>query len=241
MEVIRKENDWLSDYRGKTWTDKLNYKLSIGLFEEHFKKMTVYVPQFEKAIVYCLDPKTKEILAVGGSSLLFGKKTGDVIPDLILDNFGLIYAKFFRAAVAGEIFAAVKDDGNITENIYTYTNGVNNQFMNGGASGTRIQMGSGVTAPARTNFGIQTALATAPESGYLNTNDGGYTISNTVIYQGDANPTGGSGTVNEAITSGRWLNGAAALKNITITRDAISPGVAFTAGKLLRAAYTWTL
>lgn len=246
--VLRDRNDYLKNFVGYTAKQKVLMDAHKFIMEQHRKYQTGF--GMPKVVVSCIDPKTNEILGLGGSSLLYHKKTGKIFPDLILDNFGKLFANLFRApaATVGATFT-MKDDLAATENFKAYNGGntgdANFNYVNGFSCGvgTQVKMGSGSAAPARADFQIQTALVSAPESGYLNTNDGGYTASNTVIYQADANLTGGSGTVNEAGSFGAWaiLGAGCFIRKIMITRDAVSPGVAFTAGKLLRAAYTWTL
>lgn len=246
--VLRDRNDYLKNFVGYTAKQKVLMDAHKFILEQHRKYQNGF--GMPKVVISCIDPKTNEILGLGGSSLLLHKKTGKIVPDLILNNFGIYFAGSFRAVGGGTTTVVLKDDGAVDRNVRTYsadtgtslstaTNGV-------GAAvtlGTKIKMGSGTTTPARADTAIQTALATAPESGYLDTNSGGWTVNNTVIYQADANPTGGSGTVNEAGTFGEWTHTLTSTSkaDFMLTRDAVSPGVAFTAGKLLRAAYTWTL
>lgn len=247
--VLRDRNDYLKNFVGYTAKQKVLVDAHKFILEQHRKYQNgLGMP---KVVVSCIDPKTNEILGIGGSSLLLHKKTGKIIPDLILDNFGNIFAGFFVAPGTDKDITA-KDDAAASKTVRTHwadaasAAATYNNWVNAGASGSgsQIKMGSGTTAPARADTAIQTALVSAPESGYLDTNNGAYTVSNTVIYQADANPTGGSGTVNEAGTFGVWNHTPAtpvAIGKFMITHDAVSPGVAFTAGKLLRAAYTWTL
>lgn len=247
--ILHKENDWLLDYRAQTFTKKLNAKLAQGLFEEHHKKSSGYHPQFAKAIVYCLDPMTFEILSLGGSSLLKEIKTGKIIPDMTTDQFGIAWAGIFtNLLVVNSQEITLKDDGDINRLCRHY--GLNTGDPNfsmwdtQGAldGGSRIRLGSG-TAIGKTDTKITTALVSAPESGYLNTNAGGYTASNTVIYQGDANPTGGSGTVREIGSFQKWKRHTTIATSFVcmIEHSAVSPSVSFTANKLLRGAYTWAL
>lgn len=245
--ILRKENDWLSDYIGQTFTQRLNAKLALGLFEEHTKKLSNYQPQSAKALVYCMNPKTLEILSLGGSSLLKEVKTGKIIPDLILDNYGLLFARLIRIPAGLGVTFNLKDDAGVDASFKAYNGGNTGDatfnYVNGAGCGmgTQIKMGSGLSAVARPDFKIETSLPTAPESGYVDTNDAGYTAQNTVIYQGDANPTGGGGTVREIGTFGAWarLGVGCNINKIMISHDAVSPIVPYTSGKLLRGAYTW--
>ena len=255
FEVMRHENDWLLDYQGYTYSDRLKDKLTRGLFEEHAKKADIGYANIEKAMVFTIEPLTMEILSLGGSSLLIEKKSSrkfesllqsmafkhrKIVPDLIMDNFGLWFAGVWGAYGVPSNFN-LTDDANSSQQVDIMDQSGTTAFNTANTSGTKIQMGSGSTAPARSDHVIQTALGSAPENSYLITNNGSYTVSNTVIYQGDAIPTGGSGTVNEIVTAPHWANHAAAQKKFIIAHDAVSPGVTYVSGKLLRGAYTWQL
>lgn len=255
-EVIR-NNDWLQDYSGWTYSDQLRDTLARGLFEEHSKKADVGMAGIEKALVFCLDPETLEIQknGVAGSSLLREKKSDkiwenllqrtmikkrQVIGDLILDNFGLAFAKI----VAFPAVSATQALVDITNASHTFH--WNNNTPAWAGNPAALLMGSGTTAPARANYSVQTLLVSAPENNILAiTSDAAYTGAFTVIYQADANPTGGSGTVNEICSINQWKDIVPTVQAIAITRDVLNNGlsvaVPYTAGKLLRGAFTWQL
>lgn len=256
--ILREKNEWLKNYRGHTFSDRLQSEIIKGVFEEHakfkynipFLKNGIYEQLGKKCLIACIEPNTKELLSVGSSSLLKDESTGMIIDNLILDNFGIFFARLFippAAAVGADI--SLKDDGGVARNYKMYNGGNTGDstfnFVIGTACamGTQIKMGSGSSAVARTDFKIQTSLPSPPESGYLNTNDGAYTAQNTVIYQGDANSTGGGSTVREAGSFGVWEHSGVpcALAKIMISHDAISPVVPYTSGKLLRGAYIWSI
>lgn len=243
-EVVQGKNDWLKDFKGMTYTDKLHRALTRGIFEEHAKFSDGSVSNIEKAMAYCLDPKTKEIMGVGGSSLLRGKKTGRIIPDLLLNNFGLWWAGMLRAPATTTTFVNLVQESGVSEQVNMFGAGGNmfNCPVSTDAVGTEIQMGSSMTAPQRTDYKIGTALANSPESTSLLTNTGAYTSSNTIVVQADANPTGGAGAVNEMIFYAIWYSvGAAVNVAIALAHDSITPTVNYSSGFLLRGAYTWQI
>lgn len=236
-QVLRDKNDYLKEFVGKTYNRKtLNHVNSF--YRDRFGKFSARsLDKF--SLVACLEPSKRyqEILGLGGSSLLQHSKTKEIIPNLILDNFGKALACLFSNAANVQ---PVKDVTNTTRNInfYRSTNNVGDRA----AQFVDIKLGSGALAPTRGDYEIQTPLTTAPESNHLTINAGAYTVSNTVIYQGDANPTGGTGTVNEIGTYGNWIDGNTGLiYYFLLAHDAISPGVPFTSGRLLRGSYTWQL
>lgn len=238
--VLRNRNDWLSNYKGQTFNAKLNEELFKGVISEHAKYKSGnknFTEQLgKKCLVTCIDPTTMELESIGSSSLIRDEKTGKIFDNLILDNFGLWFALSigFMSGAPG----AFKDDGGGSQTIDVYTGGF--AFNEGTGPTVKILMGSGSTVPTRADFKIQTTLPTSPESVYVQVTGGGYTANNTVIYQGDYT-TGGTGTVREAGTFGHWDNSSNSVIDIMLTHDAVSPAVVYTAGKLLRAAYIWTI
>lgn len=245
-EVLRSKNDWLSHYKGKTFTAKLHNEIIKSVISEHAKYKSGkknFVEQLgKKCIVTCIDPATMELESVGASSLLKNELTGQIVDNLILDNFG----RWFAAVItnSGTVGGGLTDDvgGSQAVSVYAGSQSSFNIKPVGQAPGSsRIKMGSGTTTPARGDNKIQTSLTTAPESDYLGTNAGAYTVNNTVIYQGDANPTGGTGTVNEAGSFEAWFNTSGVSTVFMLTHDVVTPSVSFTALKLLRASYVWTI
>jgi hypothetical protein len=213
-----------------------------------YAKISLTEQLAKKSLVSCLDPLTKEIYGLGSSSLLQHKVTGKIIDNLILDNFGLWFAGILSGTSNAGATGSLIDDANATKTVRWYQlPGINSSNFNDNASfnkslGIKIKMGSDTaTAIARSNYKIYAPLGSGPESGYLPANAGAYTGSFTIIYQGDANPTGGAGTVNEIGTFGVWADASANDITIMLARDLVTPGVMYTAGKLLRGAYTWQI
>jgi len=251
--VLRTKNDWLSNYRGQTFNAKLNEEIIKGVISEHAKYKSGnenFVEQLgKKCLVTCIDPKTMELESVGASSLLIDNITGQIVDNLILDNFGLFYKILFRAPQTGiGTTATLTDDTGTDYARAILGNGSNTGFLHGPSAtnasiGTQVQMGGGTTSPARDDIAIFIPLPSPPEDDYLDTGEGAYTGAFTITYQADANPTGGSGTVKEAGTFGKWsvASGASTTAQFMLTHDSVSPNVTYTSGKLLRAAYVWVI
>jgi len=187
------------------------------------------------ALCYVLD--NNEIKGVGGSTLLKDKKR-KIISNLILDQFGIWLAGIFRKNVGGNTSIILKDntDTNRTVNIYGDLNNFNRGL---GTTGSALKVGSGNTAPARTDFGIETPFVTTPES--LNFALG----ANPIYSSGLANfktagiiTAGGAGTINESVHEMIWRDSALSNRVFTIFRDIISPAVPFIAGQSIALEYT---
>lgn len=245
--VLRHRNDWLSNYKGQIFNAKLNEEIFKGVISEHAKYKSGnqnFVEQLgKKCLVTCIDPITMELESIGASSLLRDEITGQIIDNLILDNFGLFFSRLITNGSGGGAVTLTTDTGGgAGVNIYANSNfEFNRKTAAALPSLSVIQMGSSSTTPARDNFAIFAALPNPPEDDYLSTNLGAYTGVNTVIYQADANPTGGSGTVKEAGSFQKWYNSGGTESTFMLTHDAVSPNVPYTSGKLLRAAYVWVI
>lgn len=231
MRPEKTVNDWLDEFRGYTYKRKIIEAAQRSLFEEKAKALG-YQPQIsEIALVTITDPRTREIIGMGGSKP----------DDLVLNNFGTWLAGLIRSPAVATKTVSLKADDGTTQTPYVYSEGSVNCFnqRSGVAAGTRIKVGSGTTAPARANFQIETAFVTAPESGYFNTGDGSYGVG--AITCSGSITAGGSGTINETILTGRWTITTGTTFDFLLFRDAISPGKAFVAGQLINVAYAINL
>ena len=175
------------------------------------------------------------------------KKIGVSKPNnLILDNFGTWFAGLFHQSTSTWFSV------NLKENITGSTDAVG--MIDGGSvgtysfchavgahlNGTRIQVGSGTTAPARADYKIETAFGTAPESAVFETGAGSYAAGSMSV--AGSITAGGAGTVNETVLFGHWFNEEHnnAL-DYALFHDAISPGVPFIAAQDITDTYTITL
>lgn len=156
--------------------------------------------------------------------------------NLITDQFGEWLAAWFRAPVTSAVttIAIAADDG-VDDTLEIYHDGTadDNAFnestgIGAPGTGTAFQLGSGSTTPARADYAIETAFATAPEDDQFDSATGSYAAG--AITVTGAVTAGGAGTVNEAGLFASWriqnTNNAA---YYLLFHDAISPGVTFVA------------
>lgn len=161
--------------------------------------------------------------------------------DIILDNFGYVVAGLIRQPTSTVNTVPLTDTGGNarTPNLYITSAAGSVTNCNSALAGTRMQLGSGTSTPARTDYAIQTPLATAPENTFFNTGAGSY-AAGVVSFSGSVT-AGGSGTVNEAIFTGRWTYTGTTLADFALFHDKLAAGVSFTAGKTLTASYSINL
>jgi len=106
--------------------------------------------------------------------------------------------------------------------------------------GTSIQVGSGSTAAARTDYKIETALGTAPEDDLFDTGSGSYAAGATSV--AGAITAGGSGTINEVVLAGHWYDETADnFDDFCLFHDILVSGEAFTPAQTITVAYTLNL
>ena len=106
-----------------------------------------------------------------------------------------------------------------------------------GLTGTEMQLGSGTTAAMRTDYAIETALGSAPESGRFSTTQGSYNAGY-VSFAG-AITAGGSGMVNETGFFGAWnTNADNNVSRFMLFRDILGSSVNYTAGNILNCSYS---
>jgi len=246
--VLRKENDWLYDYVGKQYSRSLLGKAYDRLYKEHGK---FGFPGFAKSIVTVID-EHKRILAMGGSSLLKERKTGKIIPDLTMNNFGALFAAAFTKVPANNSRTATLTNtagqtGGAFGSLTTYNArevdnnsfGYSSQPTSPAVHGTLFQVGSGSSAPTKSDNNIETAFGTAPEDALVNGTNETYDTANSRLIADIAIVAGGAGTVNESGYFGNWFGSAGVSTFFLIFHDAISPGVPFIATNTITPSYTW--
>ena len=223
------DNKWLDTFIGATFKQKAVHAAQRYLMEQKLRHLG-YKPMISETSLVTITDKHRQILGMAGSKP----------SDLVLDQFGAWLAGFIRAVTVGGTVTAVtmKADSGIDQTVNVY-GGAGFNINSAGTRGTQIKVGSGSTAPARTNYAIQTDFGTAPESGYFDTNTGSYAVG--VISLSGAITAGGAGTINEDILVGVWINSNSAQNKFALFRDAVSPGVAFVAGGIINVAWTINL
>jgi len=163
--LLRKENDLLNSLIGQSFNQKSKFEAEKILKQIH-KKADQYC--MEKALCYIVD--NGEIKGVGGSSLMKNKKTGEIVSDLILDQFGIWLAGIFSKDTTAIKSVTMKQESgaNTTLTIYTNSNVLNFNRTTSSNKGCLIRVGSGSTPPARTDFKIETGFGIAPENARFN-------------------------------------------------------------------------
>jgi len=242
--VIPKQNQWLHDLIGKSLKQSLIHKALEDLYDEH---RIICRPGIGKAIVTVSDSKTKEILSIGGSSILENIKTGKKISDITNRNFANFFTPFgrspvnansngnwFRRSGGGAFGIRVINSANGTAELFNETNNAV-EFPVGSA----LQVGSGTTAANNTDFNIETAFGSSPEDSVFGLGGSPYNEGLNQINASAGIVAGGAGTVNESAwhlfstgSSFAELN-----KSYMWFHDSISPGVAFVGTQTITVSY----
>lgn len=239
--ILKEKNDSLNSLIGKSFNQKSKFEAEKILTEIH----KGYFSSWSKSLVYCIEPKTNEILRVGGSSLYYDKKRKTIRSDLLLDNFGIFLKAWFTFVSAGSnSIATMKIEDStfqcfaiyeLAQAVFSY-----NQFI-----GMRIRIGSS-SVIARSDFNVTTPFGSSPEADLTN-------VLSTSIYTSGTgkitsiiagiSPTTGSGIIAETgLFAGFSFTGSGgAQKRIMMAHDAISPPVPFDSGKQIVINYTWQL
>ena len=185
------------------------------------------------ALCYIVDKN--EIKGVGGSTLL-KDKNDKIISNLILDQFGILLAGMFKGGTLEKSVVILDVNGAPSTLIVNSTASV--KFNQRNAVEVSFQVGSGSTPPIRTNFNIETAFGTLPESqGFTtvipvwNSGLGNFKNNGSII-------AGGAGTIDESILQINWLDSSSVFRTFVLFRDIISPSASFIAGQTIVLEYT---
>jgi len=162
--------------------------------------------------------------------------------NLITDNFGTWLAAFFRAPVVGIKTITLKDSGGTDRAlVHIYYNIANSGVFNidtGDKIGTSMQVGSGSSAAARSDYSVETAFGNAPEDDLFDTGTGSYAVGSIAV--AGAIIAGGAGTIAETCLFGSWTwvdTGA----DFLLFHDILSSTEAFVGGNTITVAYTINL
>jgi len=234
--LLRKENDLLNSLIGQSLNQKSKFEAEKILNEIHLKAQSRLIGK--KALCYVTDKN--EIKGVGGSTLLQDPKTGQIVSNVILDQFGIFLAGIFKRRTGGANTVSIKDITNASQTLNIWNSSATFCLASPVSGvGYEVQVGSGTTVPARTDFNIETAFGTSPESLKFSA------VSNPVWNSGQGSfkyaatiSAGGSGTINETIQLALKATAAVGIKTFAVFRDSISPGVAFVASDTITVEYT---
>ncbi len=234
--ALRKKNDPLNSLIGQPFNQKSKLEAEKILDEIHSKAQIRMIGK--KALCYVTEKD--EIKGVGGSTLLKNSKTGEIVSNLILDQFGLLLASLFSLLSTTNRSVVLKNTSAANKTINTFTNTSPFSDNSGPISlGNQLQVGSGTTVAVRVNFNIETAFGTSPESVPFNL--GSSPIWNSTLGKFQSAGTisaGGSGTINETILLGQYRDSAGTAQLFALFRDIISPAVDFVVAQTITAEYT---
>jgi len=224
-------NEYLNQFKGKTINERITKDCSNYLLEEKLR-ITQKNPN-EVSLVTVSDPKTKEIISMGGSTP----------SDLILDAFGFLWQEHIRIPVGGSV---------VTPSIFKAEDGVTRAFRiidpltaynkPLGTRGGQIKIGQGSTAPARSDFDIETPFVTSPESLAQNVTAPFY---DNILFQiqfFSSLQAGGSGSISEIGFFCFWRDvTTGGTRRYMLAHDLISPGQAFVASQIITMNWTWQI
>jgi len=228
-------NEYLNQFKGKTINKTIMQDCRNYLLEEKLR-ITEKNPN-EVSLVSVLDPKTKEIISIGGSTP----------SDLILDAFGLIWSQHNRTVVGGTVdFGGMIAEDNVSRTFRFINIGtpVNTRYNEGNLpnAGGQVKIGQGISAVARTDFDIETPFVTTPESLPVNVSPPIYdNILNQISFF-TLQVAGGSGTISEIGFFLLWRDFSTGVtRRYMIAHDLILPTVSFIATQSIAVNWIWQI
>lgn len=162
--------------------------------------------------------------------------------NLILDNFGKLFAEMFTAVSTDQDEITLKDILNANKTVQFYGDGSagDNSFAhNTAALGTLVQVGAGTTPAARDDYAIETPFIVAPEDDIFETGPGSYALGSIAV--AGAISAGGAGTINETILVMKLADTGLSGEDIAFFHDILVSGEAFIAAQTITVAYTINL
>ena len=227
-------NEYLNQFKGKTINDKI-VKDSTNYLLEQKLRVTQKNPN-EVSLVSVLDPKTKEIISMGGSTPT----------DLILDAFGRMWAEHNRVPAGGDIdFVGLIAEDGVQRTIRLVSLNQNPPNAYNSAIGTRggqIQIGQGITAPVRTDFDIETPFVVSPEDSPVDVTPPFYDNVLNQIQFFSSFQAGGSGSISEICFFCFWRDlSTGGTRLYLLARDLISPSLSFIATQVITMNWTWQI
>jgi len=228
--LLRKENDLLNSLIGQSFNQRTKFQAEKILTEIHSKAQDRSIGKM--TLCYIVDKN--EVLGVGGSTLL-KDKNGKIISNLILDQFGIWLAGIFKGGLLSNT-VVIKDETNTDRTLRIYSTG--NTFQNKDSLRALFRVGSGTTAPIRTNLALETPFVTLPESSSIESSIPIFNSGLGNFKQVGSITAGGAGTINETILLVIWRDVVPADRVITLFRDIISPAQPFIVGQSIALEYT---
>ena len=222
-ELIRAADEhWKDNLIGLTLDDRLNAAIAARRLKEVREEIPCGLTDFTH--VASIDCKGR-IRDIGFSPA----------GDLILDNFGQFLSGWFGypgAYTSNIVVRTLYDTTNAARSVYVKgcaSSSSTNWSYCSSSAGILFQMGSGSTAPARSDYNIQTNLGNAPENTTFLPADSSYASG--LITEAGVVVAGGSGTVREAGVFMR-VKAPSTLYNFMLFHDQVTP-VTYVAGDRL--------
>jgi len=163
--------------------------------------------------------------------------------NLILDNFGILFAEMFTTPSQNQDEVILTDVLNAPTAVQFYGDNTagDSAFPTnvGGNIGTKMQVGSGITPAARADFAIETPFIVAPEDDLFDTGPGAYAAG--AIGVTGVIVAGGAGTINEIILVMDLTTAPAGISDIAFFHDLLAIGEAFVLGDTITVTYTINL
>jgi len=224
-------NQLLLDFKGKTWNNKNRFDIEKYLIQNRIEELK-YENKFLPMALVCVfrpeEKKNQEILGIGAS----------VPSDLITNQYGEFFARLFRAVAQGSNSLTAQDFTNTTRTFLFYSTSAsyNTTFSR------LMQIGQGSTAPARSDFNIETPFANGgPEDLRQGFANAGYSSVTFQTKESIAILATGAGTITEAVNFWVARDTVAVQRIMLMARDIISPGVSFIAAQNIFVEYTWQI
>lgn len=227
--LLREKNDPLNSLIGQSFNQKSKLAAEKILDEIHIVAQSRTIGK--KVLCYIVDKN--EIKGVGGSTLM-KDKDGKIVSNLILDPLGRVLALLFRGHPSPSISVGITDEDNIGRAVRCYTS---QNYTNQVAKGCVHKVGSGSTAPTRTDADTETDFGTSPEDSNTDSSDPVWDSATGTLKSVSSMSAGGSGTVNESVMKNGWNDTTANLRLFSMFRDIISPALDFIAGQSIVLEY----
>jgi len=232
--LLREENDLLNSLIGQSFNQKSKFEAGRILDEIHSKAESRMIGK--KSLCYIVDKN--EILGVGGSTLM-KEKNGKIISNLILDQWGILMSGLWKRQSGTQNVVIMKDGSGVNRNIGVFHNSTPFTELSPLSLGIQLQVGSGSTPPARTDFNLETLFGTAPEStAFVPITNAVYNSGLGNFKQNGAIIAGGAGTINESICTGLYKDTGAIARGFALFRDIISPAQSFISSQTIALEYT---
>lgn len=192
---IMNDYEIIDNYLGLTITKKKSSEIRKILFERQARTYIDDVSRSPKR-AHCLFPNVSTIRVDDESGICIALGLSQP-RDLLIDNFGYLLRHLFSTGIVED---SLRDVSNILRPIgLKYVDADPGQATFDGGGPSYMQLGSGSTPVARSDYKIETALLSAPESSrQLMTNNMGYG-SGECIQDTNIGPFGASETVREGV------------------------------------------